>query len=69
LFGTFPNEDADKYENKTIELESEQLSMLKVPKEQMNVVRSTMNTINSTLADIAANELQINENLKTIEKQ
>jgi hypothetical protein len=43
--------------------------MLKVAKEQMTVVRSTLHTVNSTLVDIAANELQINENLKTMQKQ
>jgi phage gp45-like len=56
------SEDADYYQNKISESESEQLSMLKVAKEQMTVVRST-------LVDIAAKELQVDENLRTIQKQ
>jgi hypothetical protein len=69
LFGTLSTEDADYYQNKISELESEQLSMLKVAKEQMTVVRSTLQTVNSTLADIATNELQISENLNAMQKQ
>ncbi|PNF43974.1 hypothetical protein B7P43_G00917 [Cryptotermes secundus] len=69
LFGTLSSEDADYYQNKISELESEQLSMLKVAKEQMTVVRSTLQTVNYTLVDIAANELQINENSRTMQKQ
>jgi hypothetical protein len=69
LFGTLSNEVADYYQIKISELESEQLSMLKAAKEQLNVVRSTLHTVTSTLVDIAANELQINENLRTMQKQ
>jgi hypothetical protein len=63
------SEDADYYQNKISELESEQLSMLKVAKEQMTLVRSTLQTVNYTSVDIAANELQINENSRTMQKQ
>jgi hypothetical protein len=34
----------------------------------MTVVRSTLQTVNYTLVDIAANELQMNENLRIIQK-
>jgi hypothetical protein len=51
------SEDADYYQNKISELESEQLSKLKEAKEQMTVVRFTLQTVNYTLVDIAANEL------------
>jgi hypothetical protein len=69
LFGTLSSEDADYYQNRISELETEQLSMLKVAKEQMTVVRSTLQTVNYTLVDIAANELKMNENLRTTHKQ
>jgi hypothetical protein len=67
LFGTLSSEDADYYQIRISEL-SEQLSMLKVAKEQMTVVRSILQTVNYTLVDIAANELQMNENLRTTQK-
>jgi hypothetical protein len=35
----------------------------------MTVVRSTLHTIDCTLANIAAHELQLSENLKTVQKQ
>jgi trehalose-6-phosphate synthase len=40
--------------------------MLKVPKA---VVRSALQTVNYTLVDIATNELQLNENSRTVQKQ
>jgi trehalose-6-phosphate synthase len=35
----------------------------------MIIVRSTLQAVNYTLVDIAANELQINENSRTMQKQ
>jgi hypothetical protein len=68
LFGTRSNDDADCYQNKEGELELKQLSVLRVAKKQMAVVHFTLQAVNSTLVDIAANELQISENLKTMQK-
>jgi hypothetical protein len=68
LFGTLSSEDAGYYQNRISDLESEQLSMLKVTKEQMTVVRSTLQTVNYTLVDIAANKLQMNKNLRIMQK-
>jgi phage shock protein A len=62
-------QDADYYQNKISELESEQLSMLKVAKERMTVVRSTVQAVNYTLVDIVANEMHLNENLREMQKQ
>jgi hypothetical protein len=42
--------------------------MLKLAKEQMIVVRSSLRTVNFTLADVAANEIQLNDNLNVIQK-
>jgi vacuolar-type H+-ATPase subunit I/STV1 len=68
LFGTLSDEDATYYKNKISELHSEQISVLKVAKEQMMVVRSSLQTVNFTLADVAANEIQLSENLNIMHK-
>jgi hypothetical protein len=43
--------------------------MLKLAKEQMIAVRSSLQTVNFKLADVAANEMQLNDNLHVILKQ
>jgi hypothetical protein len=67
LFGTL-SDDATYYKNRISKLQSEQLSMLKLTKEQMIVVRSSLQIVNFTLADVAANEMQLNDNLNVIQK-
>jgi hypothetical protein len=67
LVRTLSDEDATYYKNRISERQSEQLSMLKLAKEQMIVVRS-LQTVNFTLADVAANEIQLNDNPNVIQK-
>jgi hypothetical protein len=43
--------------------------MLKLAKEQMIVLRSSLQTVNFTLADVAAKEMQLNDNPNVIQKQ
>jgi hypothetical protein len=62
------DEDATYYKNRISELQSEQLPMVKSAKEQMIAVRSSLQTVNFTLADVAANEMQLNDNLNVIQK-
>jgi hypothetical protein len=69
LFGTSSDEDATYYKDRISELQSEQLSMLRLAKEQTIVVRSSLQTVNFTFADVAANEMQLNDNLTVIQKQ
>jgi stress response protein YsnF len=69
LFGTLSDENATYYKNRISELQSEQLSMLRLAKEQIIVVRSSLKTANFTLADVAANEMQPNDNINVIHNQ
>ena len=54
---------------KISELETQQLSMLKVAKQQMIVVCTTSETVKSTLANVAANEMQLSKNLNVMQKK
>lgn len=68
LFGTLDQEDADYYQNKISDLEKEQLSTLKVAKEQMIVVKSTLQSVNNTLYDISNNENKLKEGYTQIKQ-
>jgi hypothetical protein len=57
-----------KLKIKISEFQPEQLSVLKVAKEQMIVVCSSLKTVSFTLTDVSANEIQLSENLNIIHK-
>ncbi|XP_068081928.1 uncharacterized protein [Anabrus simplex] len=66
LFGTLDSQDAAYYQSHIKDLESENLSMLKIAKEQMIVVKSTLQSMNSSLYDVAKNEKELSDNIATI---
>ena len=56
VFGTLDNEDANYYSDKITSLEKEQMEFLRVPKEQITVLKSTLRSLNSTLLAVSYNE-------------
>jgi hypothetical protein len=67
LFGTPDSENEEFYNQKISQLE-EQTDLIKLPREQMVIVKSTLKSVNRTLHDVSRNELILEKGLDKINK-
>jgi hypothetical protein len=69
LFGTLDEDDGKFYTDKISQLEQEQASFLRLPKEQVVLVKATLKTVNRTLHDVAYNKQILEKGLSDIKKR
>jgi hypothetical protein len=55
LFVVLDSNNEEFYNKKTTQLQGEQLSLIKLAREQMVVVRSILKSVNKTLNDVSSN--------------
>jgi hypothetical protein len=66
LFGTLTQSDAKKYTEHIEELENKQQSFLRIPQEQMIILKSAITSFNLTLQKVNKNEKVLTENLQRL---
>jgi hypothetical protein len=72
LFKILPctlSDDDATYKNKISERQSEQISKLKLTKEHLIFALCTLEAVNFTLASVAANEMELSDNLNITENR